>query len=207
LDILENALRLITCFAARTAQRPDPTNNNFVIPKTNLWKFATAEAFTSRQPPFSDLKSLLSSQAVIPSNWAGYYFHYYKRAVSSNLNPASVPPRSTSNTQLSPITPTPKSRDSGEPSQKTSESNTGSDGKPTEGWIRLYINPDKVWKQGIEPTFRELATQADIPKDDQYRLFVQILVAANYNDAIRRQQLLRCQIFTISSLGTFRVFI
>jgi hypothetical protein len=202
--VLENALRLITCFAARTAQRPDPTNNNFVIPKNNLWKLATGEAFTSRQPPFPDLKSLLSTQVTIPSNWAGYYFHYYKRAISSNLNSASVPPRSVLNTQLSPITPTSKSRDSGEPSHKSLDSTTGSDGKPPEGWIRLYISPEKVGKQGIEPTFTELVTQADIPTDDQYRLFVQILVAHYYSDAIHRQQLLRCQLFTISSLGMFR---
>jgi hypothetical protein len=198
LDILENALRLVACFAARTAQRPDPTNTNFIVPKNRLWKFATGEGINSRQPPFPDLKSLLSTQVVIPPNWAGYHFHYYKRAPSSTLSSTSIPPRSALNTQISPATPTPKSRDSGE---RAFESSTSFDNKIAEGWVRLNINPDNIVRVGVEPTYRDLVAQANIPKDDQYRLFIQILGANYYSDTTRRQQFLRCQLFAISSLG------
>lgn len=201
LDILENALRLVGCFAARTAQRPDPTNTNFIIPKIRLWKFATGEGISSRQPPFPDLKSLLSDKVVIPPNWTGYHFHYYKRAPSSTISSGSIPPRSASNTQISPVTPTPKSRDGGDVTLKSLDSTTSSEGKFTEGWVRLNINPETITRIGIEPTFRDLVTQANIPKDDQYRLFIQVMEAHYYSNAARRQQFLRCQLYAISSLG------
>lgn len=201
LDILENALRLVTCFAARTAQRPDPSNTNFIVPKNRLWKFATGEGINSRQPPFPDLKSLLSSEVVIPPNWAGYHFHYYKRAPSSTMSSTSIPPRSASNTQFSPVTPTPKSRDGGDHSQRGLDSNMSSDGKTTEGWVRLHISLETIVKHGIEPTFRDLVVQANIPKDDQFRLFVQVMEAYYYSSAARREQFLRCQLYAISSLG------
>lgn len=200
LDVLENALRLIACFAARTAQRQDPTSTAFIIPKARLWKFATGEGINSRQSPFPDLKSLLSSQVVIPPNWAGYHFHYYKRAPSSTVTSASIPPRSAYNTQISPVTPTAKPRDAGDSSSKTGDSSTTSDSKPTEGWVRLHLNPDNIVEKGVEAVFRDLVKQANIPKDDQFRLFVQIMIAYYYSSPIRRQQFLRCQLYAISSL-------
>jgi hypothetical protein len=198
LDIVENALRLVACFAARTAQRPDPANG-FPIPKCRLWKFATGEAINSRQAPFPYLKSLLSNQIVIPPDWAGYNFHFYKRPLSSPAS-GSLPPRSAANTQVSPVTPTPKSRDGGESWLKT-DSYTTSDAKVTEGWVRLHLNPDNIAKQGIEPTFRELVAQGSIPKDDQFRLFIQIMQSYYYSTASRREQFLRCQLYAIASLG------
>jgi len=77
------------------------------------------------------------------------------------------------------------------------------DGKTAEGWVRLNINPDNIVKHGIEPAFRELVTQANIPKDDQFRLFVQVMEAYYYSNATRRQQFLRCQLYAISSLGMY----
>jgi Domain of Unknown Function (DUF908) len=198
LDILEHALRLVSCFAARTAQRPDPTNTNFIVPKPRLWKFAIAEGMGSPQAPFTDLKSILSSQVTVPPNWHGYYFHYYKRAPSSSLSAAPIPARSAANT-YSPITPTQKPRD-GE-GQKTSDAGSVSDVKAAEGWVRLYISPEVVAEEGIEPVFREMVAQASIPKDEQFKLFVQILIAHYYNNAADRQQFLRCQLYAISSLG------
>jgi hypothetical protein len=189
----------VACFAARTAQRPDPTNNSFIIPKSRLWKFATGEGINSRQPPFPDLKSLLSNQVVIPPNWAGYHFHYYKRAQPS-VSLASIPPRSASNTQISPVTPTPKPREPVESSQKGLDVSTAPDAKSAEGWVRLHIIPETVINHGVEPTFRDFVAQANIPKDDQSRLFVQIMEAYYYPNATRRQQFLRCQLYAISSL-------
>jgi len=43
--------------------------------------------------------------------------------------------------------------------------------------------------------------QANIPKDDEVRLFVQILIVHYYSDAARREQFLRCQLYAICSLG------
>jgi hypothetical protein len=200
LDVLENALRLITCFAARTAQRPDPSNPNFVIPKNKLWKFAAGEGVTSRQPPFKDLKSLLSTQVTIPPNWAGYHFHFYKKAPATSLTLPSQS-RPAASLQFSPVTPTPKSRDAGEPSHKDSESSTSLDGKIAEGWVRLHIPPETVMSKGIEPTFRDLVTQAQIPKEDQFRFFVQVLMVYYFHDSKRREQFLRCQLAAISALG------
>jgi hypothetical protein len=200
LDITEGALRLVTCFAARTAQRPDPTNSSFTIPKHLLWKFVTGEAISTRQPPFPDLKSLLSNDVEIPSNWPGFYFHYYNRSPEASLF-SVVPPRSALNTQMSPLTPTPKSRDGGESQRKDGESSKESDGRITEGWVRLYISKEKVVEQGIEPTFQELVSQANIPIADETRLFVQILMVYYYSSNIRREQFLRCQLYAICSLG------
>ena len=76
-----------------------------------------------------------------------------------------------------------------------------SDGKTTEGWVRLHINLESIVKHGIEPAFRDLVTQANIPKDDQFRLFVQVMEAYYYSSAARREQFLRCQLYAISSLG------
>ena len=206
LDILENALRLVTCFAARTAQRPDPSNTNFIVPKLRLWKFATAEAVTPRQQPFPDLKSLLSNQVVIPPNWAGYHFHYYKRAPATSLNLSNTS-RLSANSQFSPVTPTPKGRgESAEASQRDPESSTSSDSKTSEGWVRLYISPETVAQKGIEPTFRELVAQANMPKDDQFRLFVQLVMVSYFGDVMRREQFLRCQLHAISALGTSSSF-
>lgn len=98
------------------------------------------------------------------------------------------------------VTPTPKSRESGESSQKVLDDSTASDTKSAEGWVRLHINPDAVIKHGVEPTFRDFVAQANIPKDDQSRLFVQILEAYYYSNATRREQFLRCQLYAISSL-------
>jgi Domain of Unknown Function (DUF908) len=147
------------------------------------------------------LKSLLSNQVTIPPNWAGYYFHYYKRAPSATLPSGSIPPRP-GTSSFSPVTPTPKSRDGPEAAAKSLDSSITSDGKPTEGWVRLHISPEVTAKQGIEPTFRDLVNQTNIPKDDQFRLFVQVMVAHYYSDATRREQFLRCQLYAISSLGT-----
>ena len=206
MDILENTLRLISCFAARTAQRPDPPNQTFVIPKARLWKLATGEAINSRQSPFPDLKSLLSSQVVIPPNWPGYHFHYYKRAPSSSVTSTSVPPRSASNTQISPVTPTTRPREATESSARSVDSSSTSENKPAEGWVRLHLNPDTIVEKGVEAVYRDLVTQANIPKDDQYRLFVQIMMAYYYSSAIRRQQFLRCQLYAISSLSKHLFF-
>jgi hypothetical protein len=190
----------VACFAARTAQRPDPSNNNFIVPKSRLWKFATGEGISSRQSPFPDLKSILSPQVTAPPNWSGYHFHYYKRAPSSSVSSAgSIPARSATNT-FSPVTPTVKPRDGTEP-QKTSEAGSLDGKAPAEGWVRLYINPETVATQGIEPTVRETIAEASIPKDEQFRLFIQVLIAANYSDAFKRQQFLRCQLYAICSLG------
>jgi hypothetical protein len=199
LDILEGALRLVACFAARTAQRPDPSNNNFIIPKGRLWKFATGEGIGSRQSPFPDLKSVLANQVTIPSNWAGYQFHYYKRAPSSSPpSTLSIPARSAANT-FSPVTPNQKPRDGGD-GHKTLDAGSV-DGKVMEGWVRLYISPESVAAQSVEPVFREMVADASVPKDDQFRLYVQILIAYYYGDPIERQQFLRCQLSAISSLG------
>lgn len=100
------------------------------------------------------------------------------------------------------MTPTPKSRDGGESSHKAVDSNTASDGRVSEGWVRLYISPETVAAKGIQPTFQELVSQANIPKDDELRLFIQILMVHNYADATRREQFLRCQLYAICSLGT-----
>ena len=108
---------------------------------------------------------------------------------------------------MSPLTPTPKSRDGGESSQKGVDSNTAAEGRVTEGWVRLYISPETVAKKGIEPTFQELVSQANIPKDDEFRLFVQILVVHYYSDATKREQFLRCQLSSICSLGISFPFI
>ena len=102
---------------------------------------------------------------------------------------------------MSPVTPTPKSRDGGESSHKAVDSNTASDGRVSEGWVRLYISPETVATKGIQPTFQELVSQANIPKDDELRLFIQILMVHNYADATRREQFLRCQLYAICSLG------
>jgi len=66
----------------------------------------------------------------------------------------------------------------------------------------LHLSPDLVRSKGIELTFRELVAQAQIPKDDQYRLFVQILMVYYFHDENRREQFLRCQLAAISALGT-----
>ena len=203
MDVIENAHRLVTCFAARNQQRNDQNNLGFQVPKNRLWKFATGEGIDSRQPPFPDLKSLLSTQVAIPQNWAGYHFHYYNRAPSSTISSASIPPRSASNTQISPLTPTPKSRDIGEPTQRSMDSTNTSDGKTTEGWVRIHINSENVIKNGIEPTFRSLVTQANIPKDEYFGLFIQIMQAYYYSNPGRREQFLRCQLYAISSLGSY----
>lgn len=179
----------------------DNMTHTFVIPKARLWKFATGEAINSRQSPFPDLKSLLSNQVVIPPNWTGYHFHYYKRASSSSVLSTSVPPRSVLNTQISPVTPSTRPRDATESSSRSIDSSTTSDNKPTEGWVRLYLNPETIVDKGVEAVYRDLITQANIPKDDQYRLFVQIMMAYYYSSAIRRQQFVRCQIYAISALG------
>ena len=202
MDVLENALCLITCFAARISQRPDSPHPTFVIPKSRLWKLATGEAISSRQSPFPDLKRLLSSQVVIPPNWGGYHFHYYKRAPSSSVSSPSIPPRSVSNTQISPVTPTTRPREATELSSRSVDAGSPSEIKPTEGWVRLQLNPDTIVEKGIEVVYRDLVTQANIPKDDQYRLFVQIMIAYYYSEPIRRQQFLRCQLYAIISLGT-----
>lgn len=200
LDVVEGALRLITCFAARTAQRPDPTNTSFTIPEDRLWKFVNGEAIISRQPPFPDLESLLSKDVEIPSSWPGYYFHYYNRSPATSLA-SIVPPRSALNTQMSPMTPTPKPRDGGESLRKDGESSKDSDARVTEGWVRIYISKENVVEQGIEPTFQKIMSQANIPKDDEFRLFVQILMVYYYPSYITREQFLRCQLYSICSLG------
>jgi hypothetical protein len=157
-----------------------------------------SEGIGSPQAPFTDLKSILSNQVTVPPNWHGYSFHYYKRAPSSPVSTASIPARSAANT-YSPVTPTQKPRD-GE-GQKNSDAGSVSDGKAAEGWVRLYISPDVVAEEGIEPVFREMVAQASIPEDEQFKLFVQILIAYYYNNAADRQQFLRCQLYAISSLG------
>jgi Domain of Unknown Function (DUF908) len=203
LDVLENALRLISCFAARTAQKPESASQIFAIPKRQLWMFATGEAINSRQPPFPDLKSLLSPSVVIPPNWSGYHFHYYKRSPTTPTSSLSIPPRSSSNTQTSPLVTTTKPRDSSDSWQKASDA---SESKVSEGWVRLQLNPENIAKNGIEPTLRELVAQANIPKDDEYRLFIQILQVYYYHSPIRREQFLRCQLIAIVSLGTILFF-
>lgn len=196
LDVLENALRLVSCFAARIAQRSDSGSAFFVVPKNRLWKFASGEGINTRQPPFPDLKSLLSPQVTIPPNWAGYHFHYYKKSPPTSLSSTTTPLRSAANTQASPVTPSAKPREGGD---KTTEVN--SEGKPAEGWIRLHISPETITKKGLYPTFKELVTQTNLPEDDQYRLFVQMLIAHYYSDPARREQFLRCQLHAIFSLS------
>jgi hypothetical protein len=166
LDVVEMALRLVTCFAARTAQRVDPGNNTFVIPRSRLWKFATAE-------------SLYLGEGPVPANWSGYHFNYYKRASTTVGVPAK--------TAVSP----------GATRHETEE-----DTKVTEGWVRLVISPESVAAKGIDGTFRELVSQANIPKEDQFRLFVQISMVYYVSDPIRREQFIRCQLSAICALGT-----
>lgn len=102
---------------------------------------------------------------------------------------------------MSPLTPTPKSRDGPESQRKDRESSKDSEGRVSEGWVRLYISKEKVVEQGIEPTFQEIMSQANIPKDDEFRLFVQILMVCYYSSHNRREQFLRCQLYAVCSLG------
>lgn len=70
-----------------------------------------------------------------------------------------------------------------------------------EGWIRLHISPDNIRKRDIYQTYQDLVVQANIPKDDQFRLFVQVLQAAYYQTTARREQFLRCQLYAVLSLA------
>jgi len=205
LDVLENALRLVACFAARNAVRPESSNKTLIVNKNRLWKFVTGEAINSRQAPFPDMKSLLSKQAVIPPNWAGYFFHYYKRApLPSSSSTASAPPTTIApRSAVAANVPVIPSREVlADQAQRSGAEATTADGKTTaEGWVRLHLHPDNIMKQGIEATYRELIGQGHIPEEDHGRLFVQILQAYYYNDPARREQFLRCQLHALLSLG------
>jgi len=115
-------------------------------------------------------------------------------------SPISIPARTSSNLQSSPIVNPAKPRDAGESWPKVSDA---SDSKSPEGWVRLQLNPENIAKNGIEPTFRELIAQASIPKDDEFRLFIQILQVYYYPHQERREQFLRSQLYAIASLGRF----
>jgi Domain of Unknown Function (DUF908) len=63
------------------------------------------------------------------------------------------------------------------------------------------LNPDNIARNGIESALTELIAQANIPKEDQFRLFVQILQVYYYPQQDRREQFLRCQLYAIASLA------